>query len=87
MRNALRESVARGKRVLVSFDFAYGYPARFASALDLRGESWQAIWHYLLTEVQDDAVTNMNNRWLRMRSTGSWGIRSSGARIHISRHC
>ena len=63
VRSALRDSVARRKRVLVSFDFAYGYPARFASALDLRGESWQAIWHYLLTEVQDDAVTNMNNRF------------------------
>ena len=63
VRSALRESVARRERVLVSFDFAYGYPIGFASALNLKGEPWQAIWHYLLTEVQDDAATNMNNRF------------------------
>lgn len=37
VRDALRHFVADGERVLVGFDFPYGYPAGFAAALGLTG--------------------------------------------------
>ena len=46
--DALRQFVAGGERVLVGFDFPYGYPAGFAAALDLTGPPWLAVWRYLV---------------------------------------
>ena len=44
----LRERLAahreRGHRVLVGFDFSFGYPAGFAKALGLSGVAWRALW-------------------------------------------
>ena len=34
----------RGDRVLVGFDFIFGYPAGTAERLKLTGTPWQAMW-------------------------------------------
>ena len=36
--------MARGKRVLIGFDFPFGYPAGFAARLGLSGPPWQGVW-------------------------------------------
>ncbi len=69
---AVRELVApfaaskKPQRVLVCFDFAYGYPKGFASCLGVvspaRGvPPWRRVWQYLAIAVRDD---------LRMRAGG-----------------
>jgi len=60
---ALSKLVQDGQRVLVGFDFPYGYPAGFASALGLPAgaQSWWAIWTELACRIRD-TVTNVNNR-------------------------
>lgn len=52
-----------GQRVLVGFDFAYGYPAGFAEAIaGDDSSSWFAVWRYLHAHIRDDA-RNANNRF------------------------
>jgi hypothetical protein len=63
IRDALGHLVADGKRVLVGFDFPYGYPAGLAAALGLAGPPWLAVWEYLVNHVQDDVETNASNRF------------------------
>lgn len=64
VRDALARWVAEGYRVLVGFDFPYGYPRGFADLLHLPGEGtpWRRTWDYLRAEVRD-GDDNRNNRW------------------------
>lgn len=60
----LRRWVAEGDRILVGFDFAYGYPRGLAEALGLTGPEppWQRIWRELASRIQD-TESNANNRF------------------------
>jgi hypothetical protein len=50
-----------GRRVLLGFDFAFGYPCGFASALGLKGLPWKEILNFFGGKVQDD-LHNHHNR-------------------------
>lgn len=63
LRELLIQAVDHGERVLIGFDFPYGYPHGFAAALGLDGPAWTAIWRYLAGHVQDARSTNDNNRF------------------------
>jgi len=56
----------RGDRMLVGFDFNFGYPAGTAERLKLPGlpqaTPWQAMWKFLAANVVDKA-DNTNNRY------------------------
>ena len=54
---------AEGRRVLVGFDFAFGYPAGFANALglDTSEAPWKALHAHLATHVTD-SPENEHNR-------------------------
>ncbi len=84
VRDDLRRCVADGERVLVGFDFPYGYPAGFAAALGLTGPPWLALWQYLAARVHDDRDTNASNRFqvaavinARLEHPAFWGRPSS----------
>ncbi|MCU1361676.1 MAG: Molybdopterin biosynthesis protein MoeA [Ilumatobacteraceae bacterium] len=48
-------------RVLIGFDFPYGYPRGFAAAAGLTGEQpWLAAWQHLACTLRDDADNNSN---------------------------
>ena len=74
----LRNFAKRGKRVLVGWDFAFGYPKGLAKALRLgKGQPWLKIWSLLLRLI-DDRPDNGNNRFtvggdLNRRITGGSG--------------
>jgi hypothetical protein len=53
---------AAGKRVLVGFDFPYGFPAGFARAVAGESGDWRDVWRYLADEIVDDE-RNSNNRY------------------------
>jgi hypothetical protein len=61
IRSRLHECVTNGTRVLVCFDFAYGYPVDFAAALEAAtGKSdlpWRLVWQHLSEMVKDDIGT------------------------------
>lgn len=62
-RAILRDAVAKGERVLIGFDFPFGYPRGFAAALGLDARTpWKALWRDLAKWVTDDA-RNANNRF------------------------
>jgi len=76
IRSVLLKETASSHRVFVSFDFAYGYPADFAAALQAAtGMSdkelpWLTMWHYLTQAIKDDEgtapggrLTNRSNRF------------------------
>jgi hypothetical protein len=62
VRNQLIEARDQAQRVLVGFDFPYGYPSGLAAALGLPGLPWRAVWDHLEREVHD-GPRNMNNRF------------------------
>src|SRR5712691_4521066 len=53
---------ARGERVVVGFDFPFGYPAGFAARLGLKGTPWRVLWDEIAGLLHDDA-NNKNNRF------------------------
>lgn len=63
VRERLQGHVTAGRRVLVGFDFPYGYPAGLAAALALDGGApWRAVWDHLDGAIADDAA-NRSNRF------------------------
>ena len=58
----LAEHRKRGDRVLVGFDFNFGYPAGTAERLKLAGTPWSAMWKFIASNVVDKA-DNSNNRY------------------------
>jgi hypothetical protein len=63
VRERLRELVRQRRRVLVGFDFPYGYPRGLAARLGLGGDApWRAVWDAIADRVTDDAG-NVNNRF------------------------
>jgi precorrin-8X/cobalt-precorrin-8 methylmutase len=72
----LADELSLKRRVLLSFDFAYGYPVDFGAALQAAtGKSdrklpWIAVWQYLSEQIKDDEGTalgakpnNQSNRF------------------------
>jgi hypothetical protein len=58
----LTEAIARGERVVLGFDFPFGYPAGFAARLGLSGTPWRAVWDEIAWLIED-APDNRNNRF------------------------
>jgi precorrin-8X/cobalt-precorrin-8 methylmutase len=58
----LAAAMSNGERVLMGFDFPFGYPAGFADRLGLSGMPWRAVWDEIAGLVTDDEH-NCNNRF------------------------
>src|SRR5262249_10189998 len=60
----LVELCRRGLRILVGFDFPYGYPRGFARAIRCGGETppWRTVWGEISRRIRDDE-SNRNNRF------------------------
>lgn len=79
----LDAALLKGQRVLLGFDFAFGYPAGTAEALGLmEGPAWERL-HAQISDLVEDNQTNANNRFtlastLNARLTGTahpfWGV-------------
>ncbi len=54
--------IGRGRRVLVGFDFPFGYSDGTAAALGIKGTVWRATWAALAKAVED-RDDNTNNRF------------------------
>jgi len=54
---------ARGERVLLGFDFPFGYPAGFAARLGLAGTPWRALWDEIAGLLHDNE-DNRNDRFV-----------------------
>lgn len=80
-----------GRRVLVGFDFSFGYPAGFAADAGLAGDApWRALWQHLATHLTDDE-RNRNNRWqvaaalnARLADNRFWGVPPARASAHLT---
>lgn len=86
-RNALR----RNSRMLIGFDFPFGFPAGTAQMLGFRGLPWRNIWQTLEDEIED-GEDNRNNRFdvaeaLNARLTDEpfpfWGLVREESRAHL----
>jgi hypothetical protein len=66
IRSLLVEEVRSKRRVVLCFDFAYGYPRDFASALQAATGKpdgdlpWMMLWQYLSKHIKDDEGTAPN---------------------------
>jgi precorrin-8X/cobalt-precorrin-8 methylmutase len=58
----LVERCAEPGRVLVGFDFPFGYPSGLGAAMGLIGTPWEATWEHLAATIVDEP-SNANNRW------------------------
>jgi len=81
----LQQLVAAGKRVLVGFDFPYGYPRGFADlVVPDDGPPWRRTWDLLVRRVRDDPQ-NANSRFdiaaeLNVEGGPFWGCPAGQAR-------
>ncbi|MEO0764296.1 MAG: hypothetical protein AAFZ09_21255 [Pseudomonadota bacterium] len=70
----LRDEIAAGRRVLIGFDFPFGYPEGFADAAFGPG-AWRAVWAGLSETVQE-RPGNVNTRFAAAaeinRRIGAW---------------
>ena len=63
LRELLSDATARGERVLLGFDFPFGYPAGFAQRLGLNhAPPWRAVWDEIAARLKD-AENNTNDRF------------------------
>jgi precorrin-8X/cobalt-precorrin-8 methylmutase len=93
--DCLAAALERRERVLLGFDFPFGYPAGFAARLGLAGSPWRAIWDEIAGQLRDDEH-NANNRFevaeaLNRRVSGGpfpfWGCPTGSPRAHLgSKH-
>ncbi|WP_201216612.1 cobalamin biosynthesis protein, partial [Rhodospirillum rubrum] len=58
----LSDRLARGRRVLLGVDFAFGYPAGTAPRLVPGDPDWRGVWKLLAARIRDGA-DNANNRF------------------------
>ena len=59
--NVLNKIARDGDRVLVGFDFPFGYPTGTAARLGMPGLPWRHLWQAIADDL-DDAPDNSNNR-------------------------
>jgi precorrin-8X/cobalt-precorrin-8 methylmutase len=59
--DTIADLAAAGSRVLVGFDFPFGYPSGTAARLGMPGLPWRHMWQEL-ADLLDDAADNANNR-------------------------
>ena len=63
IRSILADHAKRGDRVLLGFDFSFGYPAGTAARLGLKDTpAWSALWKFVASNIVDK-VDNTNNRY------------------------
>ena len=84
----LADVTGRGERVVLGFDFPFGYPAGFAARLGLNGAPpWRVVWDEIARLIEDDE-DNRNNRFeiaggLNQRISGGlfpfWGCPATSA--------
>jgi precorrin-8X/cobalt-precorrin-8 methylmutase len=91
LENWLDAAFDRRARVLLGFDFPFGYPAGFAARLGLCGPPWRAVWNEIADLLRDDE-RNANNRFevadaLNQRVSGGpfpfWGCPPGSPRAHL----
>ncbi|CAI8379690.1 MAG: Uncharacterised protein [Hyphomonas sp. TMED17] len=61
----IQSQIARGQRVLIGFDFCFGYPAGTAAAFGLRRSNrpgWE-VMHQFIAQGIEDRPDNANNRF------------------------
>lgn len=58
----LDDLARRNDRVLLGFDFPFGFPRGSANALKLKGEPWSAMIDFIAAEIKDKP-DNTNNRF------------------------
>ncbi|MEO5804981.1 hypothetical protein [Devosia sp.] len=87
----LERALVAGQRVLIGFDFPFGYPAGVAEKLG-GSDQWHSLWALLAREVED-APDNLSNRFevaarfnTRLSAQGAqfWGCPTGHSREFLS---
>ena len=73
----LAAAASRRERMLLGFDFPFGYPAGFAHRLGLKGTPWRALWDEIALLLHD----NENNENDRFEVGATLNRRVSGGRF------
>ena len=85
--------INRGRRMLIGFDFPFGFPTGTAQRLGYNGLAWRNLWQTLEDEITDHE-DNRNNRFevaenLNVRLTNEafpfWGLPRDENRSHLLR--
>ena len=60
MRARIKQAIAHNERLLIGFDFAFGYPAGIGKVI-CGDDNWRSLWAYLAKHVSD-GPKNKSNR-------------------------
>ena len=82
----------KNERVLIGWDFSFGYPQGFAAALGLTGHPpWRAVWDHL-TDLIEDGPDNRSNRFevgsrlnaqIGAPAGPFWGVPAGRRHLHL----
>ncbi len=56
----IEDALRSGERLMIGFDFAFGFPAGFSRSVGL--QDWASVWAHLHAHIEDDA-RNRSNRF------------------------
>lgn len=81
----IAQSLARQERLLMGWDFAFGYPAGFAAALGLTG--WSNVWAWLHARIGDGPDNRSNRFDVAAEMNMAMGINEGPFWGHVGKHC
>ena len=84
--------VQRKRRVLVGFDFPFGYSSGTSRVLKQKGAPWRATWRLLSKLIEDGPgnannrfeIANTLNRWIGHRAGPFWGHPAGRSYRHLA---
>lgn len=87
----LKQAMAASERVMVGFDFPFGYPV--GAAPDISGGDWASLWSTLAADIRDTdrnssnrfAVASALNARLGVGGPQFWGCPVSASNEHLNR--
>lgn len=85
IRTILDDCLHKGARLLIGWDFAFGYPVGFADALGLSG--WQGVWDYLSDRIEHKPDNQSNRFDVAARINRSLGNQSGPFWGYLGKDC
>lgn len=78
-------ALVKNERILIGWDFAFGYPAGFTAALGLPG--WSGLWAWLHARIEDGADNRSNRFDVAAEMNLAMGLNDGPFWGHVGKAC
>lgn len=85
IQTVIEAALVKDERVLIGWDFAFGYPAGVAAALGMSG--WSGLWAWVQARIKDNADNQSNRFELAAQMNGAMGSSEGPFWGHVGKTC